>query len=127
MRLPKPLEKDIQKQCLLWLKLTGCLPIRVNSGAFGGEYKGKKRFVRMNSEPGCSDILAVLPDGRFLAAECKRPGGKATPEQLSFLDAVRKRGGLGVVVSSVDELVNALAAEGYLGPVHSVQTSEQRS
>ncbi len=48
--------------------------------------------------------------GRFIALEVKRPDAPRTPDhQLRFLEIVRKRGGFGCVVHSVDE---ALAAVG---------------
>lgn len=100
-----PLERDIQRVCLDWMRLVGIFPVRVNSGAFGfGGDTGKKRFMRFNSEPGCSDCLAVLPGGRFLAVEFKRPGNKPTPHQSSFLEAVKARGGLALVVTGLDDL-----------------------
>lgn len=104
-----PREADVLRDCLTWLALHGVFAFRVNSGAFAGVHKGKRRFVRFNSEPGLSDVLGILPDGRFLAVEVKRPGGPGpTPEQLSFLDRVRQLGGVGLVVRSVEDLVQAL-------------------
>lgn len=114
MRLPKPKEADIQRQCLDWLRLWGALPVRVNSGSRPWtDAKGRRRFFSMNSEPGCSDVLCLLPDGRWAAIEFKRPGGTPRPEQESFLAAVRQRRGIGLVVTSLDELRAGLRAEGY--------------
>jgi len=101
-------ETDLVRQVKSYLELNGALAVRVNSGAFGGVYKGRKRFVRLNSEPGCSDLLACW-DGIFLAVECKMPGERPTPAQAAFLDLVRKRGGIAGVVSDlgdVDALLN---------------------
>lgn len=103
------LEADIQRVCLDWLRLFGAVVIRVNSGGF----KVGDRFVRANSEPGCSDALVCLPGGLFCAIEFKRPGGKLTEKQKSFLDSVTAMDGLGIVVRSLDELRAALKAEGY--------------
>ena len=91
---------------------------RVNSGAVVGEYKGKRRFMRFNGAPGCSDILGILPGGAcghgvFLAVEVKRPGGKATAKQQSFIDEVRRRGGVGLIVSSAEQLDDCLHELGY--------------
>ena len=56
-----------------------------------------------------SDILGILPDGRFLAVECKREkGGVVSPEQKEFLLNINANGGVGIVVHSVDELAKAL-------------------
>jgi hypothetical protein len=73
---------------------------------------GKRRFVRFNGAKGCSDILGILPGGRFMAVECKLPGNRPTADQQAFLDAVRTAGGLAVVVHDVAELALALGALG---------------
>lgn len=103
-------EQDIVNACLQLLRLRGVLAWRQNSGAFTGEYKGKKRFVQFNGIKGCSDILAVLPPcGRFLAVEAKRPGEKPTPHQSAFLASVEAMGGVAVVVSDVMQLEHVLS------------------
>jgi len=111
--MKKPLERDIQKQILEWLNLWGAFAVRTNSGAFVGEHKGKKRFVRFTNRKGCSDILAVLLDGRFMACEVKRPGEKPTDDQRQFLRDVEHRGGLGLWVTSLDQLRSDLREAGY--------------
>jgi hypothetical protein len=81
---------------------------RQNQGALTGTRGGKRLFVRFAAMPGISDILGVLPGGRFLAVECKRPGNRPTPEQAAFLAAVEAAGGLALVVRDVAELQAAL-------------------
>lgn len=51
----------------------------------------RERFIRFGF-PGCSDIIGMLKDGRFLAVECKRPGEKPTDTQQAFLDVVNTAG-----------------------------------
>lgn len=118
MKAHTPKEKTIQATIMGWLRLWGARPIRINSGAMMGSYKGKERFIRFTSEPGCSDLLCCLPDGRFAAIEVKRPGARTDPERLavqnSFLDWIRAAGGLGLMVGSLEELRAALVAEGYV-------------
>ena len=53
---------------------------------------------------GVSDILGILPDGRFLAIECKSPSGKTTTEQDRFLASVNARGGLAFVARGLDDV-----------------------
>jgi hypothetical protein len=110
--LKAPKERDTQRAVIAYLKLAGVIPLRVNSGAT----KVGNRFIRFNSEPGCSDIIACLPDGRFAAIEVKRPGKKPTIEQLSFLQAVEKGNGLAWVVQSVEDVRNKLTEHGYTPP-----------
>jgi hypothetical protein len=90
------------------LKLRGVLAWRNNSGAFVlGKGKGR-RFFRAGLV-GSSDILGCLPaGGRLLAVECKLPGGKLTPHQQAFLEAVRACCGVAAVVCDMKELVALL-------------------
>jgi hypothetical protein len=108
MPVKKPREQDLVNACLQLLKLRGVFAWRNNSGAFVlGEGKGR-RFFRAGLVGG-SDILGVLhPTGQLLAVEVKRPGGKPTPQQQAFLDAVRAAGGVAAVVRDVAELVALL-------------------
>lgn len=109
MSMPKPREADIQKVCIQWLQAKGFFPIRVNSAGI----KVGDRYFRANSQPGCSDVLCCAPDGGFVAIEFKRPKGKPTEQQKQFLGEIVRRNGLALVVSSVDQLEQALRAEGY--------------
>jgi hypothetical protein len=103
-------EKDVLKACLDYLKLRGIPAVRVNGGGmYASGPGGRTRYVRFTSAPGCADILAVLPPGgRFAGIEVKGPGGKLTPAQEAFAAAVRKAGGVSLVVHSVSELVEEL-------------------
>lgn len=112
MKLPKPKERDIQAQVIQYLKLAGCRVIRVNSGA---TVVGK-RFIRFNSEAGCSDLIVCLPDGKFAAVEVKRPGNKATPEQISFIESIQRCNGYAWVVQSVEMVRELLHNHGYEPP-----------
>lgn len=104
MHLPKPLEKDIQGQILDYLHLRRVFAWRQNAGAMKGEHKGKRWFVRFASVDGISDIVGVLPGGRFLAIEVKRPGEEPTPSQRAFLSRVTDAGGMAFAATSVREV-----------------------
>ena len=56
---------------------------------------------------GISDRLAVLPNGKFLAIECKAPGKQATPRQMEFRKNIGKNNGYGFVVDG-EEALSAL-------------------
>jgi hypothetical protein len=99
----KPREQDLVKPALQLLALRGAYVWRNNTGATSGEHQGKRRFIRFG-KPGSSDILGVLPGGRFICVELKRKGNKPTALQRSFLEAVRSAGGAALVVSSLAEL-----------------------
>jgi hypothetical protein len=106
-------EADVLRACLDYLKLSGVLCWRNNTGAtVARNAAGRKRFIRFGA-PGSSDILGVLPGGKFLAVETKRPGGKLSVLQSEFLAAVTIAGGVALCVSDVRELQRQLAELGY--------------
>ena len=64
------------------------------------------------SKRGVSDLLGCLPGGRMLAIECKRPGGKPSPEQIRFIKDIQDRGGLGMIADNVEVVKTALRDAG---------------
>lgn len=97
-----------------YLKLLGCVVVRVNSGGMKVQGKdGKERYVPFNSAKGCSDRIVCLPGGRFLALELKQGKNKPTAEQMGFLDAVGASGGLGLCVWDMDQLIETMKDLGY--------------
>jgi hypothetical protein len=104
-------ETAIVRACMDWLAYKGIVAWRANSGAVKASYKGKSRFVRFNSMKGMSDICAILPGGTFAAIEVKKPGNGTTADQAEFLRTVRAAGGVGIVVTSVDELAASLTTD----------------
>lgn len=79
----------------------------------GGFHDG--RTFRRHTSPfaikGTSDILGVTCDGRFVALEVKDKG-KATDEQLAFIQKVKEMGGVGGVVRSCDQARKVLEEAG---------------
>lgn len=102
-------EQDLVNQLLTYLRLKKCKVWRQNQG---GMYDAKRRFVRFCSQPGISDIVGVLPNGRFIAVEAKVSGKKPQPHQKAFLDSINAIGGFAVCIHSLDEMQSALANEG---------------
>jgi hypothetical protein len=101
-------EGAVVKACLEYLELRGAYAYRQNTGA--AEYQdkaGKKRFVRYG-KPGASDIVGLLPGGRFIAVECKAPGGRLSELQAGYLRDIERMGGLAVVARSVEDLAKSL-------------------
>lgn len=94
-------EAEVLKECLFLLKRKGIFCWRQNTGAFETKNGG---FFR-SSIAGVSDILGILPDGRFLAVECKREsGGVVSEKQKQFIANIKACGGVAVVVHSGKEL-----------------------
>jgi hypothetical protein len=104
-------EAAVLADCLEYLQnVLGLLAWRSNNtGVFD---PARKCFRSFRGLKGVSDILGCLEGGRLLAVETKAPGEKPTPTQQAFLDAVNRRGGLGVWVCGVGQLIDSLAKEG---------------
>ena len=97
-----PPESAVQRAVLTSLKLNPRVAWceRMNTGALTvGD-----RFVKFGFV-GCSDIIGQMTDGRFLAVECKRAGGRLTDHQRAFLTRVAQAGGVAVVARSVDDVM----------------------
>ena len=115
MSIKKPKEADIMRSILDWLKLNKAIAIRINSGAFAGEHNGRKRFVKCNDTPGCSDIIACVA-GVFVAIEVKRPGSHTDPmralKQEAFLQDIRRAHGIALIATSIEDVVAELRRHG---------------
>lgn len=99
-------ESDIQRLIMLALSESGCLIFRNNVGVL----KNAAGIpIRFGLAVGSSDLIGIAPGGRFLAVEIKTPTGKATPEQLRFIEAVRARGGIAGIARSPAEALALLA------------------
>lgn len=61
------------------------------------------RFVRFGW-PGCSDVLGMLRDGRFLAVEVKGPTGRLRAEQAVFLERINCAGGVGFMARDLRDV-----------------------
>ncbi|VTS06503.1 hypothetical protein [Tuwongella immobilis] len=63
-------EQDLVNQLIAYLRLKRCFVWRQNQG---GMRDRTNRFVRFCSQSGISDIIGMLPDGRFLAIQRAEP------------------------------------------------------
>ena len=109
-------EQDIQNLIRLALSERGILNFRNNVGCLKD---ATGRMVRYGLYPGSSDIIAIQPVvitqeivgsivGVFCAIEVKKPGKKPTPEQLNFIEAIRRHGGVAGVAHGVEDLAGLL-------------------
>lgn len=94
-------EQPIQKAILDYLRLRGILAWK-NSNV--GIFNRKTGAYIPSHTRGVSDILGVLPGGRFLAIEVKAKYRKPTEEQYAFMENINKRGGLAFVAYSIDDV-----------------------
>lgn len=61
------------------------------------------RAIRMGIK-GAPDIVGLTPDGRFIGIECKIEDGKLTEIQKKVGLDISKRGGIYLVIYSIDDL-----------------------
>lgn len=99
-------ESDIQRLIMLAMSEAGCLIFRNNVGVL----KNAAGIpIRFGLAVGSSDLIGITPTGRFLAVEIKTSKGRATPEQMRFIEAVRARGGIAGIARSPAEALALLA------------------
>lgn len=68
------------------------------------------------SRPGVSD-LTLCYEGRFVAVEVKKPGGRTTQAQEDYLESVRRSGGLAFVAYDVEDVVRELGLKARIIPL----------
>ena len=102
-------ESAIQTQILGYLRLARIFAWRNNTRTVFVAGRPLKFGIE-----GGGDIIGILPGGRFLSIEVKRPGGttakKRAEKQREFLDTINKSGGLAITARSVEEVMEALNA-----------------
>jgi len=127
LKPPESSEHDIQKAIEEYLKARGISAWRQNAGAMQSSYKGKNYFTKFGIT-GQADITGILPDGRRLEIEVKRPGALRPPQLLTrgknkgrinpawehierqrgFLEMIERNGGVALFATSVDDVVERL-------------------
>lgn len=76
---------------------------------FPGDVIVRKGYpIRAGLCEGSADLIGLTNTGRFLAVECKSPKGRATDLQESFIDMVKRFGGIGIIAKSVEDFTNAV-------------------
>ena len=80
-----------------------------------GIYDSRKKCYRARTGKynikGVADILGITDDGRFIAIEVKRPGGRASREQQNYLSRIKALGGIAGIATSVLEAKEILTGE----------------
>jgi hypothetical protein len=103
----KAKEADVLRAVDQWLTLKRMPHWRVNSGGLKDSHG---RLVRFGAK-GMADFCAIgpAPEGKSIWIECKRPvGGVVSEAQQEFLDCINNRGGIGIVVNSIESLEQQL-------------------
>lgn len=98
-------EADIMREIQVAVSGLGHRVLRNNVGALKD---ANGRWVQFGLCKGSSDLIGWTSAGRFLAIEVKSSTGRATKEQIAFIEAVRASGGVAFVARSADEALSAL-------------------
>jgi len=111
-------ETQIQRKIMLALSEAGCTVWRnETSGAWLGKiiHKAGNQVTIANAHMmvfglavGSSDIIGIAPNGKFLAVEIKATTGRATKEQLAFIEAVRAAGGIAGIARNEQDAINLI-------------------
>lgn len=102
-------ENEIQNSILEWLYFVDITAWRNNSGAVFSQKDNTFRRKSKYDKNGISDILGILPDGRFLAIEVKKNKScKPSKTQKDFINDIRRDGGIAICVWSVEQVKKAL-------------------
>jgi hypothetical protein len=100
-------EADLMRSIMVALSEDGHFVARANVGLF---YTRDGRPVSTGLPAGFSDLFGHRAgDARAFYLEVKTPTGRASPQQLAFIEAMKRRGALAGVVRSVDEARAALS------------------
>lgn len=92
-------ETEAQKEVMDFLESVGIFAWRNNNGS-----RGRVKF----GLPGASDILGILPDGRFLAIEMKGPKTKVQHNQKEFIFNINNNNGVAFIARSIDDVIEEL-------------------
>lgn len=104
-------EQALSNAVMNYLAIKGILHYRVrNTGTIihkkgGGLAYGRDRYAM--TQRGAPDILA-WDNGRAYAFELKSKKGRVRPEQQQWISKFNEQGGIGMVVRSLDDVMNVL-------------------
>ena len=102
-------EQNIENEILLWLNMSGIFAWKVKTvGVFDPVKKIYRRSNNRYHIKGVSDVLGILPDGKLLAIEVKSKAGRASPEQIQFIDKIKASGGVALIARSLEEVIETV-------------------
>lgn len=116
-------ETKLMNRILIALSEAGCTVWRVETaGAWVGRqiHKDGNTVTLANARMfttglcvGGADIIGIhQATGRFIAVEVKTPKGRVSPEQQTFINAVRAAGGIAGVARSVEDALELIRSAG---------------
>jgi penicillin-binding protein-related factor A (putative recombinase) len=94
-------EKDLQKAVIDLLEYKGAVVIKINNV---GIMKPNGQYIPPRQK-GISDLIACYK-GKFIAIELKAGNNKPTEYQLTFLEQVKKAGGIALWTNNIDDVIS---------------------
>lgn len=102
-------EKELLKACKDWLSYQKLWFARLEGGGkILSTPRGK--MLAKSAQLGLPDLI-IVHNGTFYGIELKVPGGFLTDKQQKVLDLITENGGIGAVITSVDELAKLIYSE----------------
>lgn len=113
-------ENQVTAACFKYLQLQGAFVWRNQSRTFQVPGKGGRMRPMFVGTPGSPDIMGILPGGRFIGVECKRPlgpkgghgGSVQSADQQRWQNECERVGGLYVLARGIDDVERALKEAG---------------
>ena len=97
------LEAHDQAEIVGWLRERGELVVRCEQGA--RRKWGAARDKRLGVVAGVPDLIWVRGAGRLVWIECKRIGGRLSPEQIAIHEVLRRMGHVVIVGYGSQDLI----------------------
>ena len=99
-------ESQIMKEIQMEATKHGC---RLFRNQVGNYVLADGRRIQSGLCVGSADLIGWTKTGIFLSVEVKRPGGRISPEQLKWRDAVIDACGYACVCHSVEEFIEFIS------------------
>lgn len=101
-------EHKTQNDIRVGLTEAGCLVFRANVGKVR---MADGRYFDTGLPKGFSDLFGFRPDGQIFFIEVKNKTGRVRPEQVKFIEQMKKRGALAGVARSVEEALDIVQGD----------------
>ena len=98
-------EHDIQNEIRLALTKAGCVAFRCTVGRV---QTIDGRWFDTGLPKGHADLYGFRPDGQVFYIEVKSETGRVRPDQIKFLETMRKNGALAGIARSVEDAMKII-------------------
>jgi hypothetical protein len=86
-------EHDFQKQVVSYLKYNKFYVFSVPNGLYIKNIATRKHYKAMGLTTGVSDLIIILPGGKYVCVELKTKTGKQSDSQIEFQQKIESLGG----------------------------------